>query len=229
MSTGLLPAVVLEPSTSAQASILWLHGLGADGHDFESLVPHLGLPADSGVRFIFPHAPQRPVTINGGMRMRAWYDISGAVPPREDDRGIRESEQALRLLIEHEIAAGVPSTRIVLAGFSQGGAIALHTGLRYPEPLAGVLALSTYLPLAGTLEREAQPANAGIPILMAHGTEDAIIPLPRARRSCEELIRLGYPVDWHLYPMPHSLCAGEIIDISAWLRRRVLPGYPESP
>ncbi len=220
MNTGLLPAVVLEPATTARASILWMHGLGADGHDFESLVPHLDLPADLGVRFIFPHAPQRPVTINGGLRMRAWYDITGAVPPREDDQGIRESEQALRLLIEREIAVGIPTARILLAGFSQGGAIALHTGLRYPEPLAGILALSTYLPLSETLEREAHPANSSIRILMAHGTEDAIIPLPRARRSCEELTRLGYPVDWRLYPMAHSLCAEEISDISTWLWHR---------
>lgn len=221
MNPGLLPAVVLEPAIPARASILWLHGLGADGHDFEPVVPHLGLPADLGVRFVFPHAPQRPVTINGGIRMRAWYDITGAVPPREDDTGIRESEQALRRLIEHEIAAGIAPARIILAGFSQGGAIALHTGLRYPEPLAGVLALSTYLPLADTLEREAHPANSGTGILMAHGTEDAIIPLPRAHQSRDELIRLGYPVDWYLYPMAHNLCAEEIADVSAWLANRI--------
>ncbi|MGE0277972.1 MAG: alpha/beta hydrolase [Nitrospiraceae bacterium] len=216
-----LPAVIIEPTTKVRASILWLHGLGADGHDFESLVPHLGLPPAAGVRIIFPHAPHRPVTINGGMRMRAWYDISGAVPPREDSLGIRESEQALRLLIAGEIAAGIASARILLAGFSQGGAIALHTGLRYPEPLAGILALSTYLPLAETLQPEAHPANSGIPILMAHGSEDTIIPVSRARRSRDELIRLGYPVDWRIYPMGHSLCAEEVADISAWLDRRI--------
>ena len=191
-----LPAVIIEPTTTVQASILWLHGLGADGHDFESLVPHLGLPPAAGVRFIFHHAPHRPVTINGGMRMRAWYDISGAVPPREDGPGIRESEQALRLLIAGEIAAGIAPARILLAGFSQGGAIALHTGRGYPERLAGILALSTYLPLAEALQHEAHPANAGVPILMAHGSEDTIIPLPAARRSCDVLTRLGYPVDW---------------------------------
>ncbi|MCC6302837.1 MAG: alpha/beta fold hydrolase [Gammaproteobacteria bacterium] len=228
MNAGLLPAVVLEPATPARASILWLHGLGADGHDFESLVPHLGLPAELGVRFVFPHAPRRPVTINGGTSMRAWYDITGAVPPREDDAGIRASELALRRLIEHEIAAGIPPARIVLTGFSQGGAIALHTGLRYPEPLAGILALSTYLPLADTLEREAHPANSAIRILMAHGTEDAIIPLPKAQRSREALVRLGYPVDWRLYPMAHILCSEEVADLSTWLIDRLRPEAPQN-
>jgi phospholipase/carboxylesterase len=220
-AADLLPAVIIEPVPSAQASVIWLHGLGADGHDFESLIPHLGLPPAVGIRFIFPHAPHRPVTINGGLRMRAWYDISGAVPPREDDQGIRESEQAVRRLIEREITAGIAPGRILLAGFSQGGAIALHTGLRYPQRLAGILALSTYLPLADTLAREADPANRPIPILMAHGTEDGIIPLPRALQSRDLLTRLGYAVEWHNYPMAHSVCTEEIADISAWLLRTI--------
>jgi phospholipase/carboxylesterase len=216
-SAELLPAVVIEPATTARSSVIWLHGLGADGHDFESLVPHLGLPPAAGVRFIFPHAPYRQVTINGGMRMRAWYDILDAVPPREDERGIRESERDLRRLIDHEIAAGIPPARILLAGFSQGGAIALHTGLRYPQRLAGILALSTYLPLAHTMAQEVHPANRSTPILMAHGSEDAVIPLPMARRSCELLTSLGYPIEWRSYFTGHSVCAEEVADISAWL------------
>jgi phospholipase/carboxylesterase len=218
---GLLPAVVIEPTTTARSSVIWLHGLGADGHDFESLVPHLGLPPAAGIRFVFPHAPYRPVTINGGMRMRAWYDITGATPPREDDRGIRESELGLRRLIEREIAAGIAPACILLAGFSQGGAIVLHTGLRYPQRLAGILALSTYLPLADTVEHEAHPDNHSVPILMAHGSEDAIIPMPRARRSCDLLAALGYPIEWREYSMGHSVCAEEIADISVWLRRAI--------
>lgn len=214
-----LPAVVLEPAAPARSSVIWLHGLGADGHDFESLVPHLGLPPAAAIRFVFPHAPFRPVTINGGMRMRAWYDISAAVPPREDDRGIRESEQELCRLIWREIAAGIAPGRILLAGFSQGGAIALHTGLRYPRRLGGLLALSTYLPLAGTLAQEAHPANRDTPILMAHGSEDTIIPLSMARRSCELLTAHGHPVEWHCYPMGHGVCAEELAEISAWLVR----------
>jgi phospholipase/carboxylesterase len=222
-AADLLPAVVIEPVPPARASVIWLHGLGADGHDFESLIPHLGLPPAAGIRFIFPHAPHRPVTINGGMRMRAWYDISGAVPPREDDAGIRASEQAVRSLIEREITAGIAPERILLAGFSQGGAIALHTGLRYPRRLAGILALSTYLPLADTLARETDPANRQLPILMAHGTEDGIIPLPRALQSRDLLTRLGYAVEWHSYPMGHSVCTEEIADIAAWLLRTTAP------
>jgi phospholipase/carboxylesterase len=218
-----LPAVIIEPASPVQASVIWLHGLGADGHDFEALVPHLGLPPAAGIRFIFPHAPYRPVTINGGLRMRAWYDISGAIPPREDDGGIRASEQAVRHLVEREIAAGIAPARILLAGFSQGGAIALRTGLRYPQRLAGILALSTYLPLAETLAQEAHPANLSLPILMAHGTADAVIPLSRARQSRELLGRLGYTVEWRSYPMAHSVCTEEIADIAAWLLRLTAP------
>jgi phospholipase/carboxylesterase len=224
-AADLLPAVMIEPTTKARAGVIWLHGLGADGHDFESLLPHLGLPSAAGIRFVFPHAPYRPVTINGGMRMRAWYDISGAIPPREDDRGIRESELDLRRLIEREIEAGIPPERILLAGFSQGGAIVLHTGLRYPQRLAGILALSTYLPLADTVKQEAHPASRSVPILMAHGSEDAIIPMPRARNSFDLLATLGYPIEWREYSMGHSVCAEEIADISVWLRRIIGSPY----
>jgi phospholipase/carboxylesterase len=219
-----LPAAVIEPATTARSSVIWLHGLGADGHDFESLVPHLGLPPAAGIRFVFPHAPYRPVTINGGMRMRAWYDISGAIPPREDERGIRESEQELCALIEREIAAGIAPASILLAGFSQGGAIALHTGLRYPVRLAGILALSTYLPLPETLPQEAHPANRGVPILMAHGNEDTIIPYATARRSYELMNSWGYAVEWRTYIMGHGVCAEEVAEIAAWLHRIIPSG-----
>ena len=203
--------VKLRPMTDA--TILWLHGLGADHSDFEPIVPELDLPPS--VRFVFPDAPIRPVTINNGMRMRAWYDILQFGPGPEDEAGIRESQKSVEGLIA---AAGVPPERVVLAGFSQGGAIVLHTALRYPKRLAGVVALSTYVPLAGKLEAEKNPANERIPIFMAHGRFDDIIPLQRAQASRDLLIRAGYPVEWHEYGMPHSVCMEEIGDISAFLR-----------
>ena len=203
--------VKLPPMTDA--TILWLHGLGADHSDFEPIVPELDLPPS--VRFVFPDAPIRPVTINNGMRMRAWYDILQFGPGPEDEAGIRESQKSVEGLIA---AAGVPPERVVLAGFSQGGAIVLHTALRYPKRLAGVVALSTYVPLAGKLEAEKNPANERIPIFMAHGRFDDIIPLQRAQASRDLLIRAGYPVEWHEYGMPHSVCMEEIGDISAFLR-----------
>ena len=187
-------------------------GLGADGHDFEPVVPELGLPKP--VRFVFPHAPIRPVTINQGMRMRAWYDIFQFGGGPEDEAGIRASQKLLE-----ELIAGEKGKKIVLAGFSQGGAIVLQTALRHPERLAGVLALSTYLPLSASLEKEAAPANRKIPLFMAHGQFDDIIPIDRARRSRELLERLGYPVTWKDYPMPHSVCAPEIGDLSSFLSR----------
>jgi phospholipase/carboxylesterase len=207
-----MDAVEIETGPSPAAAVIWLHGLGADGHDFEPIVPELELPKP--VRFVFPHAPIRPVTINQGMRMRAWYDIFqfGAGP--EDEAAIRASQKLLEQMIAKE-----RGKKIVLAGFSQGGAIALQTALRYPERLAGVMALSTYLPLAATLEKEAAPANKDIPIFMAHGQFDDLIPLRRAEVSRDMLVRLGYEVEWHSYPMPHSVCAPEIADISAFLAR----------
>ncbi len=213
-----LDAIEIETSASPSLSIIWMHGLGADGHDFVDIVPELGLPPRAGVRFVFPHAPMRPVTINGGYVMRAWYDIrdDGGVR-REDPAGVRASQKAIEALIEREKERGASSAAIVLAGFSQGGAMALHTGLRYGERLAGVMALSCSLPLADTLAVEAAPANRDVPIFMAHGTHDPMIPMARAVRARETLVGLGYRLEWHEYQMPHSVCPEEIRDISAWL------------
>ena len=219
MSEYPLPAVVIEPEQPATASVIWLHGLGADGYDFEPVVPQLGL-ASAPIRFIFPHAPHRPVTVNNGYVMRAWYDISSPdLAEGEDEGGTRESEQQLRRWIEHERSLGIAASRIVVAGFSQGGAIVLHTGLRYPERLAGILALSTYLPLVDSVEKERHAANCDVPVFMAHGVEDPIIPLALAERSREHLESLGVAAEWHTYPMPHSVCHEEIGDIAAWLQR----------
>jgi phospholipase/carboxylesterase len=206
----LMEAIEIETGPNPSATVIWLHGLGADGHDFEPIVPELRLAKP--VRFVFPHAPVRPVTINQGMRMRAWYDIFqfGAGP--EDDAGVRASQKLVEGLIQKE-----QGKKIILAGFSQGGAIVLQTALRHPERLAGVMALSTYLPLSATLEKERHKANHDVPIFMAHGKFDDIIPIDKAKRSREILEKLGYPVTWKEYPMPHSVCAEEIADISRFL------------
>lgn len=218
MTKNILPAVEIEPPVTATASVIWLHGLGADGHDFESIVPALALPEDLGMRFVFPHAPYRPVTINGGYVMRAWYDIfDDTFLNREDAEGIEESGQALGRLIEREIDRGIASNRIFLAGFSQGGAVALHTGLRYPHPLAGIMALSTYLPLATHLEGHMSSANRDIPVMMAHGTEDTIVPYALATQSRKFMEKLGYRIEWRSYRMGHSLCPEEVGHISTWL------------
>ena len=210
-----MEAVEIEIGPKPGAAVIWLHGLGADGHDFEPIVPELRLPKP--VRFVFPHAPIRPVTINQGMRMRAWYDIFqfGAGP--EDDAGVRASQKLVDDIVSSEGRRGIKPSQIILAGFSQGGAIVLQTALRYPERLAGVMALSTYLPLAGTVEKEVSAANKDVPIFMAHGKFDDIIPIDKAKRSREILEKLGYPVTWKEYPMPHSVCAEEIGDISKFL------------
>ena len=213
-----LETVEPEPSSRAAASVVWLHGLGADGHDFESLVPELRLPAGMPVRFVFPHAPLRPVTINGGWRMRAWYDIVGLDRNAPEDAvGIRASAEAVRALVAREAERGVPPARVVLAGFSQGGAIALFEGLRHPERLGGILALSTYLPLAGRLAAEAHPANAAVSIFMAHGTSDPTVPYALGEESKDALVRRGAAVSWHAYPMGHALCAEEIADLRVFL------------
>jgi phospholipase/carboxylesterase len=198
-----------------------MHGLGADGHDFEPVASELRLgPA---VRWVFPHAPVRAVTINGGARMRAWYDILGFDRnAAEDEHGIRESAAGIRALVEREEQRGIAAGRIVLAGFSQGGAMALHTALREPERLAGVIALSTYVPLASKLEAESHPANAAVPVFMGHGTWDDIVPLALGERSRDALRSHGYDVEWHTYPMPHSVCPEEIAQMRDWLVR-VLP------
>ena len=222
MSTP-LETVEVEPETAADAAVVLMHGLGADGHDFESIVPELRLAPERAVRWVFPHAPVRPVTINGGARMRAWYDVAGFDRDAgEDEPGIRESAQAIRALVEREKQRGVRAERIVLAGFSQGGAMALHTALREPERLAGVIALSAYLPLADRLERERHPANAAVPMFMAHGTWDNVVPLALAERTRDGLLGHGYEVEWHAYPIPHSVCAEELDALRDWLLR-VLP------
>jgi phospholipase/carboxylesterase len=213
-----LETIEIETGPSPAAVVVWMHGLGADGHDFAPIVPELALPSASAIRFVFPHAPLRAVTINRGMVMRAWYDVDDADGERrEDEAGVRQSQVQIEALVARETARGVPAGRIVLAGFSQGGAMALHTGLRATERLAGILALSCFLPLASTLAREAVPASRDVPILMAHGTHDSVIPIARARRSRDELLRLGYAVEWREYPMPHAVCPSEIAEIGAWL------------
>jgi phospholipase/carboxylesterase len=224
VNASLLETVEAAPRGAPELAVIWLHGLGADGHDFEPIVPELRL--DVRVRFVFPHAPIRPVTINGGLPMRAWYDIVGFDAFVEDAAGIRASAAAVARLVDREVERGVPTERIVLAGFSQGGAIALQLGLREARRLAGVLALSTYLPLAASLAAEKSPGNAALPILMAHGSEDPIIPLAHADASRRVLEREGYAVNWHVYPMAHAVCAPEIRAIGEWLdglarRRRV--------
>lgn len=215
-------AVEVEPQNGADASVVLLHGLGADGHDFESLVPELRLPASPALRWVFPHAPIRPVTVNGGARMRAWYDIAGFDRRGQDEAGIREAAETVRVLVDREHQRGIASDRIVLAGFSQGGAIALFAGLRQPARLAGILALSTYLPLPERLAAEAHPANAAVPILMAHGTHDPMVPLTLAEGSSALLRERGYDLDFRTYPMAHSLCGEEVTDVREWLLR-VLP------
>ncbi len=218
MTVKRLETVEINPSAKPAYVVIWLHGLGADGHDFEAIVPELNIPDTLPVRYIFPHAPMRPVTINGGMVMRAWYDILEMdVSRKVDTDNIIESSILLDDIIQRELKSGIPSDRIVLAGFSQGGAIVLHTGLRYETPLAGILALSTYSPTAGTLSEERGDANLNIPIMMAHGQFDPVIPVSNAIHTREELIRQNYAVQWHDYPMQHEVCLEEIRDISAWM------------
>lgn len=214
--------VTVETGVAVAAAVIWLHGLGADGHDFEAIVPQLRLPADQPTRFIFPHAPMRPVTINNGMVMRAWYDITGfGVTQRQDEVGIRQSAEIVETLIQHEIDRGLSTENIILAGFSQGGAIALHAGLRHPKPLAGILALSTYLPLSDRLTAEAHEMNRNVPILMAHGSRDPVVPMDLACRSRDQLEQHGYAVSWHDYPIQHGVCQDEIAEIGTWLRTRL--------
>jgi phospholipase/carboxylesterase len=225
VSTVRLETVEIEPRTAAaDAAVVLMHGLGADGHDFESLVPELRLPSSPSVRFVFPHAPVRPVTINGGHRMRAWYDIAGLDRRAlEDDAGIRQSAEAIGELVRREQGRGIAADRIVLAGFSQGGAMALFTALRWPERLGGVVALSCYMPVGGTLPAEAHPANAAVPVFMAHGTMDPIVPTALGEGSRDLLRSRGYDVEWHTYPMPHSVCAPEVDHLRAWLLRALPP------
>lgn len=214
-------AVVIEPAGPAKAAVIWLHGLGASGHDFVPIVPELQLD-DLAVRFVFPHAPVRAVTVNMGMSMRAWYDIlSARNMQKQDEAGIRASEQLVHGFLRREQEQGIPAERIVLAGFSQGGAITLHTGLRYPKRLAGLLALSTYLPLGEQFVREANPARKDTPILMCHGDADPMLPLMLGHWSRDLLLERGYELEWREYPMQHQVCPEEIEDIGRWLRQRL--------
>lgn len=218
--TELLPHVTVETGPAPRAAVLWLHGLGADGHDFAALVPELDLHGCAPIRFVFPHAPSIPVTINHGYVMPAWFDILGmnGQGPK-DEAGIRRSEAQVRALIAREQARGIAAERIVLAGFSQGCAMALHTGLRYGHSLAGIVALSGFVPLPETLASERHPANAATPVFMAHGSHDPVVRMERGSASRDVLLALGQPLHWHSYPMEHSLCAEEIADIGAFLRR----------
>ncbi|TCV85337.1 alpha/beta hydrolase [Sulfurirhabdus autotrophica] len=218
MTTEVLPHLEITTGLSPSASIIWLHGLGADGHDFESIVGELSLPDDLSVRFILPHAPSMAVTINNGYVMPAWYDIFHPdLTTSEDEAGIRQTQKAIEKLIQRETDRGIFSERIILAGFSQGGAIALHTGLRYADRLAGILALSTYIPLQSTFANEASRTNGHLPIFMAHGSADTVIPITKAVASKNLLLENHYNVEWHEYAMAHSLCQEEVSDINDWL------------
>ncbi|MDH5190965.1 MAG: alpha/beta hydrolase [Gammaproteobacteria bacterium] len=220
MNNTKLPAVEINPVGKIKSSIIWLHGLGASGHDFEAIVPELNLPASLGLRFVFPHAPEIPVTINGGYVMPAWYDITSTeFIQEEDEAGICSSAQLLENLIASEIEQGVSEDRIILAGFSQGGAIVLHTGLRYAGRLAGIMALSTYLPLREKLEQEQSPSSMTVPVVMMHGTQDTVVPITLAEKSFHHMKKLGHEVGWYSYDMPHTVCAEQIDDIADWIRK----------
>ena len=225
MDAPLLECIEIETARYPRASVIWLHGLGADGSDFAPLVPELRLGAAAPIRFIFPHAPHRKVTINGGYKMPAWYDIlgTGGMPNvKEDEEGIHASARSVQALIAREVKRGIRTDAIVLAGFSQGCAMVLHTGLRYKHKLAGIVGLSGYLPLAPHLQFEASDENRETPIFLAHGTGDPMIALARAEASRDALLKLRYPVEWHTYPMPHSVHPQEIGDIGEFLIK-VLP------
>jgi phospholipase/carboxylesterase len=220
----LLDAIQIETGPNPTASVIWLHGLGADGSDFVPIVRELDLTGCPPIRFVFPHAPTMPVTINNGYVMRAWYDILGVdIANREDEAGLRKSQEAVEQLIAREKSRGIPANRIVLAGFSQGCAMTLQTGLRHPEKLAGLLCLSGYLPIHATVAAERHSANHDTPIFLAHGRGDPVIPVDRAERSRDALKAHGYQVEWHEYMMPHSVNEEETEDIGAWMRRIFAP------
>jgi phospholipase/carboxylesterase len=216
----MLETITIEPKQPAIGSVIWLHGLGADGNDFVPLVPELTLPEHIPLRFVFPHAPVRPITINNNYPMRGWFDIySLSDLTREDEAGIQQSAATVVELIHHEINRGIESQRILLAGFSQGGAIALYAGLRFNKPLAGILALSTYLPMPVTLSTEANATNQAVSIFQAHGTYDDILPLQLGKMTNQLLTQMNYHCEWHEYPMGHAVCPDEIKDIGHWLQR----------
>jgi len=220
MTPSTLETIELETGPNPSAAVIWMHGLGADGNDFVPIVRELDLTGLAPIRFVFPHAPTMPVTINNGYVMRAWYDILGTdLARREDEAGLRASQKAVEALIEKEKARGIAAERIVLAGFSQGCAMALQTGLRYPQKLAGLLCLSGYVPLNAVIAQERHSANQDTPIFLAHGRGDPVITIDRAEKSRDLLRALGHPVEWHEYMMPHSVCPEEIDDIGAWLKR----------
>lgn len=222
MRRELLPSVEVEPRGPADAAVIWLHGLGADGHDFESIVPYLGLEPDLAVRFVFPHAPSRAVTINMGLVMPAWYDIREMDLRRDHDmKGVEESAAQVAGLVANEVERGVPAGRIVLAGFSQGGAVAIYAALRHPERLAGLLALSTYLVGEESLDAEASPANRSLPVFQAHGEFDPMVAPARGHACRARLEASGWPVEWRTYPMGHEVHPDEVRDVGAWLRARL--------
>jgi phospholipase/carboxylesterase len=218
----LLPAIEIETGAQPDAAVIWLHGLGADGSDFAPVVPELGLPASLSVRFVFPHAPAIPITWNNGYVMPGWYDIYSLDEGRRhaDEAGIRKSCDAVRALIARENARGIPTSRIVLAGFSQGGAIAYIAGLTHPEPLAGIIALSTYIAAPAMLDAEREPSNAATPVFAAHGADDEVVLQSLGTAARDVVTGYGNPVEWHAYRMPHSVCLEEISDIGGWLTQR---------
>jgi len=218
----LLDHIEIETAPNPEIAIIWLHGLGADGNDFVPIVRELDLAGLPGIRFVFPHAKTMPVTINGGYVMRSWYDILGTeLTRREDEGGLRASQLAVEALIAREKSRGIPASRIILAGFSQGCAMTLQTGLRHPEQLAGMMCLSGYLPLAGQIAAERTEQSLKVPVFMAHGTQDPVVPFARAEESRKVLESLGYQVEWHAYQMQHTLCLEEVQDIAKWIRKVV--------
>lgn len=220
---ALLSFVDVPASGQAKSAVVWLHGLGDSGHGFAPIVPELRLPADAGIRFLFPHAPERPVTVNGGMRMRAWYDIKTMdLEHRADEAGVRESATAVTALLDKLIAEGIASERIILAGFSQGGVIALHLLPRLPYKLAGVMALSTYMCVPDKLKAEATTVNKTTPVLVAHGVQDPVVPMAAGQQAFHALKNAGFSVSWHDYRMQHSVCPQEVADISSFIQRRLL-------
>lgn len=222
MQTPILPTFEMETSPTPEYAVIWLHGLGADGYDFEAVVPELGLADTAGVRFVFPHAPAMPVTCNGGIVMPAWYDIVSLAPDnrRIDEAGLLGARELLRALIARENRRGIASARIFLAGFSQGGAVAITTALTHPERLAGLIALSTYLPLPQRVADEATAANRELPVFAAHGSEDDVVAPALGRAARDFLSKSGWPVEWQEYPMPHAVCIEEIDALGVWLRAR---------
>lgn len=217
-----LETVEISSGLNPTAAVIWLHGLGADGHDFEPLVPYLAWPGAPAIRYVFPHAPVRPVTVNGGMPMRAWYDILSMDSERGHDRtGIENSVSQVQALLDREHKRGIPAGKIILAGFSQGGAIALRLGLNYSQKLAGLIVLSSYLLFESELESRLHEANRHTAVFVGHGTQDPMVPLSMGQAVSSRLQSLGYPVEWHSYPMPHAVCQEEIEDLAAWLPERL--------